>query len=61
MMHSVKNYKYAAFKKYPYPRSNSVGKAYKQIVLYKGNISAYTVYLGIHYLFIALVTSNFQF
>ena len=43
MMHSVKNYKHAAFKKYPYPRSHSVGRTYKQIVPCKGNISAYTV------------------
>ena len=43
MIHSVTNLKHAAFKKYPYPRSHSVGRAYMLIALYKGNMSAYTV------------------
>ena len=43
MIHSVKNLKHAAFKKYPYPRSHSVGRAFMQIALYEGNMSAYTV------------------
>ena len=43
MIYSVKNSKYSAFKKYPYPRSHSVGRVYMQIALYKGNMSAYTV------------------
>ena len=43
MIYSVKNSKYSAFIKYPYPRSHSVGRAFMQIALYEGNMSAYTV------------------